>query len=376
MTDHALTRRATSGQTVSAAVATGVSTPDTDRRFRMTQIAAFAAVYVIWGSTYLAIRLLMETLPGFSMVGLRFVVAGALLFAWARWRGAARPTAAQWRSASIVGTLLLFVGTGAVVWATQFVESGLVALLVATQPLWVAVLMSLMPFARRAGEARPSVFTYGALLVGFAGAAVLAAPGQGEISGLTGGGVHLPSLLAITIGCLSWSWGSLWARKADLPRSPWMNTAIQMLVGGAVLMLYGAAIGEWSQVDPATISGVSILAFLYLVVFGSLVAFSAYSWLVQTTDPTLVTTHAYVNPVVAVFLGWWIADETVTWTTVLAASLIVGAVVLVTADQGRRRRAARAAQSKPAAVSEPEEPALANAEVAEPANRDRLERCA
>lgn len=348
---------------------------DPDRRFRITQLAAFAAIYIVWGSTYLAIRLLMDTLPGFSMVGLRFLVAGVLLFAWARWRGAARPTRAQVRSAGLVGVLLLFVGTGAVVWATQYIESGLVALLVATQPLWVAVMMGLLPTARRPGEPRPSILTYGSLLVGFAGAALLAAPGES----VGGAGVHPGSVLALTVGCLAWGGGSLWARQADLPSSPWMNTAIQMLIGGAALALYGALIGEWSRVEPASVSLVSVLAFLYLVVFGSLVAYSAYTWLIRNTDPTLVTTHAYVNPVVAIFLGWWIADEAVTLETLLAASLIVGAVVLVTAEQGRRKRAERRAAGGLDRDDDEEIAILAEAgtgELAPSTAGGRLERCA
>ena len=348
---------------------------DDARRFKLTQLAAFAAIYVVWGSTYLAIHLLMETLPGFSMVGLRFLVAGVLLLTWARWRGAARPTRVQLRSAATMGVMLLFVGTGAVVWATQYVESGLVALLVATNPLWVAVLMGVLPAVRRPGEPRPSVLTYGALLVGFAGAALLAAPGEA----VGGAGVHLPSVLVLTLGCLSWGGGSLWARQADLPSSPWMNTAVQMLAGGSALMLYGGLAGEWSRVDLASVSLVSVLAFFYLVVFGSLVAYSAYTWLIRNTDPTLVTTHAYVNPVVAIFLGWWIADEVVTLETLLAASLIVGAVVLVTAEQGRRRRVERRAAERAsrAAAIEAAERSGAQADPSTPAPADgRLERCA
>lgn len=311
--------------------------------FRSRQIFAFAAVYIIWGSTYLAIRLLIDTLPGFSMVGLRFFVAGVVLYAFARWRGAPTATPQQWKNAAWVGTLLLFVGTGAVVWASYHIESSLTALIVGTEPLWLALFMWLWPFGKTPGR-RPDARTFGALIVGFLGAAILAAPG----AGLAGSGPHLPSLLAVTLGCMAWAAGSLWSRHADLPTSPWINTACQMLVGGALLIVYGALIGEWSRFDPAAVSWTSALAFLYLVVFGSLVAFSAYSWLLRTTEPTLVATHAYVNPVVAVFLGWLIANEQVNGRTLLASALIIGSVILLTTSERRARRLAATAPPKPA----------------------------
>lgn len=311
--------------------------------FRGRQIVAFAAVYVIWGSTYLAIRLLIDTLPGFSMVGLRFFIAGALLYSFARWRGDAAPSRAQWRNASAIGTMLLFVGTGAVVWATYHIDSGLAALMVGMEPLWMALLLWLWPFGTTPGR-RPDARTFGALLVGFLGAAILAAPGADLQSGET----HLLPLLVISLGCISWAAGSLWSRQADLPSSPWINTSCQMLAGGLALVIYGTAIGEWNQFQPQAVSWTSVLAFLYLVVFGSLVAFSAYSWLIRTTEPTLVATHAYVNPVVAVFLGWLIANEPVGPRTLLASALIVGSVVLLTSSERRAKRLAATAPPKPA----------------------------
>lgn len=314
-----------------------------DLSFRGRQILAFAAVYIIWGSTYLAIRLLIDTLPGFSMVGFRFFLAGAVLYAFARWRGAPAPTAKQWQNAGWIGSLLLFIGTGAVVWASYHIESGLAALVVGTEPLWVALILWLWPFGKTLGR-RPDARTFAALIVGFIGAAILAAPG----AGLQGAGPHLPSLLAITLGCISWAAGSLWSRQADLPSSPWINTACQMLAGGTLLIIYGAGIGEWTRFDLQSVSWTSTFAFLYLVVFGSLVAFSAYSWLIRTTEPTLVATHAYVNPVVAVFLGWLIADEHVDGRTMVASTLIIGSVILLTSSERRARRLAATAPPKPA----------------------------
>ncbi len=310
--------------------------------FRSRQILAFAAVYVIWGSTYLAIRLLIDTLPGFSMVGVRFFLAGVILYGVARWRGAPAPTGKQWRNAAWIGGLLLFVGTGAVVWASYHIESGLAALMVGTEPLWMVLMLWLWPFGKAAGR-RPDSRTFGALVIGFLGAALLAAPG----AMMEGVDIHLPSLLAITLGCISWAAGSLAARQVELPTSPWINTACQMLAGGALLLGYGLVTNEWAQFDVGAVSWTSALAFLYLVVFGSLIAFSAYSWLIQTTEPTLVATHAYVNPVVAVFLGWLIADEHVGWRTIIASGLIIGSVVLLTSSERRARRLAAEAPPKP-----------------------------
>ena len=311
--------------------------------FRGRQIVAFAAVYIIWGSTYLAIRLLIDTLPGFSMVGLRFFIAGAILYGFARWRGEAAPSRAQWRNTSVIGIMLLFVGTGAVVWATYRIDSGLAALMVGMEPLWMALLLWLWPFGTTPGR-RPDARTLGALLVGFLGAAILAAPGTDLQTGET----RLLPLLVISLGCISWAAGSLWSRQADLPPSQWINTSCQMLSGGLALVVYGTAIGEWNQFQLQNVSWTSFMAFLYLVVFGSLVAFSAYSWLIRTTEPTLVATHAYVNPVVAVFLGWLIANEPVGPRTLVASALIVGSVVLLTSSEKRAAKKRATKTSTPA----------------------------
>jgi drug/metabolite transporter (DMT)-like permease len=299
-----------------------------DPRFLL--ISAFAAVYFIWGSTYLAIRLLTDTLPGFTMVGLRFVLAGAILYAWARARGAEPPTARQARASSTIGVLLLTVGTGAVVWAVGYLDSGLVALLVATEPLWVALLLFLWP---EAGPRSLGPRTLLALGIGFCGTAILASPGRlaGEDT------LHLPAVLLLMVGCLSWAAGSLYSRRAELPASGWVHTAIQMLAGGAALLVLGTARGELAHFDPAGVSLTSLAAFLYLVLFGSLVAFSAYAWLIRTNEPTLVATHTYVNPVVALFLGWWIAGETFGPRAFLASALILVSVVLLTLPSRRLR---------------------------------------
>lgn len=298
---------------------------DATASFRLRQILAFAAVYVIWGSTYLAIRFAIETLPVFSMAGVRFLLAGGILFAWARLRGEPMPALRQWRAAAIMGALLLLGGNGAVVWAEQKLSSGLAALLVGTEPLWVAIMFWLMP-----GGRRPTLRVTAGLLVGFGGAALLALTAEN----VGGGAPHLPSILALFLGCLSWAWGSLYGRNADLPSSPLLATGMQMLAGGSLLLGAGALNGEWRSFDPAAVSAVSLGAFAYLVIFGAIVAFSAYTWLIRNTEPTLVATYAYVNPVVAVFLGWLLGSEPLGSMTFVAMGLILGAVLLVSSGSG------------------------------------------
>ena len=319
---------------------------------QLEKLAAFAAIYFVWGSTYLAIRFLDETLPALTMVGMRFVLAGLVMYVWARLRGVPNPGPRHWRTAATSGVFLICLGNGGVVWGVQHMDSGLVALLVGTEPLWLALLIWLWP-----GGRRPSLATAGALLLGFSGAALLAVPGVGG----DGGAIDLGAVVVVLAACVAWGVGSLYSRDADLPSSPWMVTSIQMLVGGAALITVGLAAGEWRGFEPQAVSIKSILAFAYLVVFGSLVAFSAFSWLIRTTEPTLVSTHTYVNPVVAVFLGWLIAGEQVGPRTLIASALILGAVFVITTNSLRRRE-------PPAARARPRTPAV------EP--REKLERCA
>lgn len=328
-----------------------------DRAFRLRQIGAFLAVYLIWGSTYLAIRFAIETLPGFLMAGTRFLVAGALLYGFARLRGAPRPSALHWRTAAVIGALLLLGGNGAVVWAEQRIPSGLAALLVGTEPLWVAVFLAFL------GE-RPTLRTGAALGVGFLGAAVLAAPA--EIVG--GQDVHLVSALVTVFACVSWAAGSLYARRAPMPQHAAMASGSQMLAGGLFLALLGFAVGEHHQLDFAAVEPRSVLALAYLTVFGSIIAFSAYSFLIRTTDATLVATYAYVNPVVAVLLGWLFADEPLGPKTLLSAALIIGSVVVISSERRPPRRRAPADDAPPAVATGDETPPVVV--------REGLERCA
>jgi len=292
-------------------------------------LAAFAGLYLIWGSTYLAIRFAIETLPPFTMAGVRFTVAGAVLYLWSRHlRGVEAPSRSQWRAAAVVGGLLLLGGNGAVVWAEQFVPSGLVALLVATVPFWMVLLDWV------AGGARPTPGLVLGLLAGLGGVALLVTGdevGGAGPSALLGG-------LAVLGGAFLWAAGSIYSRSADLPSSLRLGSAMQMLTGGAMLLGVGAILGEWAEVDPAAVSARSALALGYLVVFGSLIAFSAYIWLLRVSTPARVSTYAYVNPVVALVLGWALADEPITPRIVLAAVIILAAVVAISLLGGRRPR--------------------------------------
>jgi drug/metabolite transporter (DMT)-like permease len=282
-------------------------------------LLAFAAVYVIWGSTYLAIRFAIETLPPLLMVGSRFLIAGLILYAVVRARGVATPTRANWMSASLIGVMLLAGGTGVVVWAEERVPSGIAALLVSVVPLWMVLIEWLRPRG-----VRPGGFVIAGVVLGLAGLWILSDP-------LAGGGQHNLAVEGmLMLAALSWAIGSVYSKHAPLPESKFLATAIEMLAGGTVLIVVGLLAGELRHFDPGAVSQRSVLSLLYLIVFGSLVAFSAYVWLLHTVSPALVSTYAFVNPVVAVLLGWWLANEPITARTSVAAAIIVGAVALIT----------------------------------------------
>ena len=282
-------------------------------------ITAFAAVYLIWGSTYLGIRFAIETIPPHLMAAARFLVAGAILYVWARWRGAPTPNLRNWRASAVVGGFLLLGGNGAVVWAETRVPSGLTALLVAMVPIWMLVLET----HPRLGGKRPRAAVVAGLVLGLAGLVLLVAPGKlaGRVDPV-GAGV-------LVLGCLSWAFGSLHSRVADLPKSGFLAAAMEMLCGGALLLLFGLATGQAGQLSLAAISTRSFVALAYLVFFGSLIGFTAYIWLLGATTPARVSTYAYVNPVVAVLLGWSFANEPMTLRTMVAAAVIVSAVVVI-----------------------------------------------
>ncbi|MER2599437.1 MAG: drug/metabolite exporter YedA [Caldilineales bacterium] len=299
----------------------------TSSRATLKLILAFAAVYLIWGSTYLAIRIAIETIPPFIMAGVRFVLAGSLLYGWQRLSGAAAPARLHWRSAAIIGGLLLLGGNGGVTWAEQEVPSGLAALVIATVPIWIVVYSALRP-----GSPRPGRRTLFGVLLGLAGIALLIGPAN---LGATAG-IRPISFVVLLISPALWALGSLYSRTAKLPAAPLLGIGMEMLSGGALLLLAATLSGEWGTFDPTTISTRSLLAFLYLVFIGALVGYSAYIWLLQNTTPAKATTYAYVNPVVAVFLGWALAAEPVTPLMLLASAVILFSVALISGMRLRR----------------------------------------
>ncbi len=284
-------------------------------------IAAFASIYLVWGSTYLAIRYAIETIPPFTMGGIRFLISGALLYIWARYSGAPRPTRLHWRNAIIAGGFLLLGGNGAVVWAEQFVPSGLTALLVSILPFWLVIIEWVRPPKRR-----PSGFVLGGLVLGFVGIIVLVGPGNIEGHG----DIRPLGALVLIFGSLSWAIGSFWSRDAQLPESGLLTTGIEMLSGGALLLLVGALSGELSHLDIHHVSKASTVGLLYLITFGSLIGFTSYIWLLDKVSPARLGTYAYVNPVVAVLLGWAIAGERLSVRTGVAAAIVICAVALIT----------------------------------------------
>jgi drug/metabolite transporter (DMT)-like permease len=280
-------------------------------------VAALLAVYVIWGSTFLAIKVAIETIPPFTMMAIRFAIAGTILFAWAVRRGdrgSDRITLRQWRHALQTGALLLVGGTGLVSLAQTRIASGTAALLCATVPLWMALL------GRGVLRERLSARVWLGLLVGLLGVAALVDPR---------GGGQVGAMLLVLVASFAWAAGSLRSRLADAPARPLVAAAMEMLGAALVFALIAVGTGEAARVQWSQIDSGSLLALGYLTTAGSLVAFTAYSWLMRNASPTLVGTYAYVNPVVAVLLGWAFAGELVTGRTLLAGAIIVVSVVLL-----------------------------------------------
>ena len=288
---------------------------------------ALIAVYIAWGSTYLAIRFAVETIPPFLMAGFRFLVAGAILYTWRRVAGDPTPTRIQWRSASIVGLLLLLGGNGGVVWAEQRVASGIAALIVGSAPLFMVLIDALRP-----GGQRPNWQTGSGVLVGFLGIALLIGPSQ-----WTGNGLQLDNIgvLVLLLASILWATGSLYSRNAQLPSSPLLGTGMEMLAGSAGLFILGTLTGEWGRLDLAAIAPRSLWGLLYLITFGALVGFAAYTWLLRVAPTPLVATYAYVNPLIAIFLGNLLAKEALTPRLLIAALVIVSAVALINTGRAK-----------------------------------------
>jgi drug/metabolite transporter (DMT)-like permease len=325
----------TNGARVDAAPSTSIGLPissiNAPAPSRTALILAFAAIYLIWGSTYLGIRVAIETMPPFLMASARFVIAGAILFAVLKLRGAAWPTVYQWRTNALIGIFLLVGGNGLVVWAELTIPSGLTALLVAIGPLFIV----LTEWAWRGGM-RPTLVTTAALLLGFAGVTWLAAPW--ENSG--GGALNPGGVLAIVGASVFWAIGSIYSRHAKHGADPLVAASLQMLGGGAALSVVAIVHGDLAHVDLANITPRAWGAFAYLISIGSLVGFSTFVWLMKHSTPARVATYAYVNPVVAVFLGWLILDERITSRTIVASIIIVAAVAIITTEKSRATKSA------------------------------------
>ncbi len=293
---------------------------------RAALVLGFAAIYLIWGSTYLAIRVAVETMPPFLMASARFLIAGAVLLTLVRLRGAARPTRAQWQANAIIGTFLLLGGNGLVVWAEQVIHSGITALLIGIGPLFIVLTEWAWP-----GGSRPTAMVMSALLLGFAGVAWLAAPCETSAPDR----LHLGGVIAILGACLFWALGSIYSRHARHGADPALAAALQMLGGGLSLALAAVAHGDFAQLDFETITSRSWGAFVYLVTFGSLIGFSTFVWLMKHSTPARVATYAYVNPLVAVFLGWLLLAEPIRPRTLVASAIIVTAVLIITTQKNK-----------------------------------------
>lgn len=299
--------------------------------------AALLAVYIIWGSTYLGIRFAVETIPPFLHAAMRFLLSGSLLFIWRRAAGDPAPTTRQWRSAAIVGALLLVGGNGLIAWSEQTIPSGIAALLVSTIPLFMVLMEALRP-----GGARPGPLQIAGLLLGFGGVALLSAPAIWSAGAERLNPVGLGA--ALLSACL-WSLGSLYQRRADLPASVLLFTGMEMLAGSLGLFVLSGLTGEFGRLDIFAISTRSLLGLAYLVTFGSLVGFVSYGWLLRHAPVSLVATYPYVNPLVAILLGAWLAQETLNLRVLVAAAIIIGAIILIN----------RAAPHKPTAAEPAEE---------------------
>lgn len=294
-------------------------TPASPPATRVQLVLAFLCIYIVWGSTYLAMKFAVHTIPPFLMGAVRFLTAGSLLIAWSAWRGRAQASRLAWRNAAIIGGLLLFWGNGSISWASQRVPSGVMSLLVSTVPLWLVVLEGVR-------GRRPTVPQVAGVIVGLFGVSLLVLPPDGSWRSAP---IDPLGAVLVLASAFAWTSGSLFSRTAEqAPYAP-MASGLQMVCGGTLLGILSLVSGEWSRVEASQISTQSALAVLYLIVFGSLVGFSTYMWLLQKASPTAVGTYAYVNPAVAVALGAVFAGERLPARGALAMTIIVGSVALV-----------------------------------------------
>ncbi|HSK21240.1 MAG TPA: EamA family transporter [Longimicrobiales bacterium] len=308
---------------------------------RLPVAAAFATIYVVWGSTYLAIAYAVETMPPFLTMAARMLLAGGALYGWSRSRGEACLTGAEWRWAAVTGALLFLGGYGALAWAEQRIESGTAALLGTTSPLWLVLIQW------QRGGRRPSPGTWAGLVLGMVGVLLL-------IGSLEAGLAELLPAAAVLVAAFFWAAGSLRASKSPLTGSASRSAGAEMLAGGVVVLAAGLLVGEGPDATAAAFTLRSVGALAYLVVFGSIAAFCAYRWLLQERPPALVATHSYVNPFVALLLGWMLAGESLGPNVLLAAISIVGAIALLRRDQVEGGAARAKAEPLPSSATMPE----------------------
>ena len=295
------------------------------KRKRTRILLAFAAVYVLWGSTYLFIKYAIETLPPFLLGFSRFAVSGSLLYALARWRGAPNATLSEWKMAAITGVLMLGFGNGAVMWSEKSIPSGVVALIVSSVPIWIVVIDWLRP-----NGVRPRKSVLAGLVLGFIGMIILVGP-----RAIVGEG-HIDEFAALILlgGSIAWAVGSL-ATRGKKPGSPIVFAALQMLAASAAMGIMSLATGDFARFSFANVSTRSIVSFVYLVVAGSILGYTAYVYLLGVVSAAKAATYAYVNPVIAVLLGWAFANEPITMRTIVAAAVVLAGVAIITTAQGR-----------------------------------------
>jgi drug/metabolite transporter (DMT)-like permease len=287
---------------------------------RLKLLSAFASVYLVWGSTYLAIRIAIETIPPLLMAGLRFIIAGSIMYTWGRLHSGERPTRTHWKSAVVIGLMLLLIGNGALSWAETVIPSGIAALLVAVSPLWFILI------DWQQGGGRPTAGVFIGLALGTVGIAVLVDPAD-----LVGGGkVNALGAVVLLGSSICWALGSFYSRRAPLPSSPAIANGMEMLIGGVALLVVGALMGEVNALHYTAITSRSLFAVAYLVIFGSIIGFSSYIWLFRSTTPTRASTYAYVNPVIAVLIGWLVGGEQLPARVAFAAVFIIAAVAAIT----------------------------------------------
>lgn len=305
---------------MSISTPTATSTP----AYRLQFAFAYTAICLIWGSTFLAIRFALGSFPPFLMAGVRFFIAGVLLFAIARIQGAESPSRKHWQSALVTGFLLILVFNGGLVLAVGRIHSSIVAVLSTTIPVWMVIIEWVRP-----NGTRPNIGIISGLALGLTGITILVQPWNYLQSASGAATTDVWGVAFSIMAMIGWALGSIFARSLTAPKSPLMTTSTQMLLGSVMLTSVGLVMGEWARFDIGRVSTSGLLALLFLIVFGSIVAYSAYMWLLRNASPTLVSTYTYVNPVVAIILGWALAGEPVTWLLMVALVFILGAIYCI-----------------------------------------------